>query len=207
MAARWIKLALILLGGLSASSVAAQSYRIQPGDVLQIEVIEDPGLNRSVLVSPDGRITLPLAGPVQAGGRTIEEVQAEVTSLLAPNFAAAPNVFVGIASLAPEEPPGPPPVPREPVTIDVFFLGEATNPGRLELEPGTTFLQAIAEMGGFTRFAATDRVQLRRSNPENGQEVVYQFSYDAIEDGRSNAGTVTLADGDVIVVPQRGLFE
>lgn len=207
MAARWIKLALILLGGLSASSAAAQSYRIQPGDVLQIEVIEDPGLNRSVLVSPDGRITLPLAGPVQAGGRTIEQVQADVTSLLAPNFAAPPNVFVGIASLAPEEPPGPPPVPREPVTIDIFFVGEATNPGRLELEPGTTFLQAIAEMGGFTRFAATDRVQLRRTNPDSGQEVVYQFSYDAIEDGRSNAGTVTLADGDVIVVPQRGLFE
>jgi polysaccharide export outer membrane protein len=91
MAARWIKLALIFLGSLSASSVAAQSYRIQPGDVLQIEVIEDPGLNRQVLVSPDGRITLPLAGAVQAGGRTVEEIQADLTSLLAPNFAAPPE--------------------------------------------------------------------------------------------------------------------
>lgn len=206
MAARWIKLALIFLGSLSASSVAAQSYRIQPGDVLQIEVIEDPGLNRQVLVSPDGRITLPLAGAVQAGGRTVEEIQADLTSLLAPNFAAPPNVFIGLSALAPEE-PREPQLPREPVTIDIFFVGEAASPGRRELEPGTTFLQAIAEMGGFTRFAATDRVQLRRTNPANGQEVVYQFSFDAIEEGRSNAGTVTLVDGDVIIVPQRGLFE
>jgi polysaccharide export outer membrane protein len=198
----------VLAAAVPDRAAAQDGYRIQPGDILRIEVIEDPSLNRDVLVPPDGRITVPLAGAVSAQNRTVEQVQADLAGQLAPNFAAPPNVFVSIGQLAPERPAVPrSQTPAEPPTIDVFVVGEAGRPGRLELEPGTTLLQAIAEMGGFSRFAATQRLQLRRTNPVDGQESIYSIDYDAVEDGRSTAGTITLADGDVIVVPQRGLFE
>ena len=71
----------------------------------------------------------------------------------------------------------------------------------MQLAPGTTVLQAFAEMGGFSKFAATKRIQLRRG------ATTYKLNYDMIEAGTSTDGGTTLKDGDVIVVPQRKLFE
>lgn len=196
--------ALVGLAPLAAS--AQEGYSIQPGDTLSIEVIEDPGLNRTVLVSPDGRITLPLAGAVQAGGRTVEQVVSDLQARLAPNFAAPPNVFVGIQSIRPDDPVLPT-IPEEEPTIDVYVVGEAASSGLIAVRPGTTVLQLFAQMGGFSPFAATRRIQLRRTDPSSGQETVYSLNYDEIERGASSAGTAELADGDVILVPQRRLFE
>ena len=68
-----------LLAALTVPATAQDGgYLIRSGDTLRIEVLEDPGLNRSVLVSPDGRITLPLAGGVRAAGKTVEAVQSEL---------------------------------------------------------------------------------------------------------------------------------
>lgn len=182
------------------SSAMAQEYRVKAGDILRVEVIEDTSLNRTVLVSPDGRIALPGAGAVRAAGLTIEQIQAGLTAQLAPGFSVTPNVFVGIEQLAPVLPAAPRvPVP-DPV-VAIFVVGEANNVGKIELTPGTTLLQAFAQFGGFTNFAATQRIQLRRGTD------VYTISYDAILDGSSPNGAVALLEGDVIVVPQRRLFE
>jgi polysaccharide export outer membrane protein len=182
---------------LSFTAASAQDYRVQPGDILRIEVIEDTSLNRNVLVSPDGRISLPGAGAIRASGRTIEQIQSALTAGLAGNFAVTPNVFVAVEQLAPEDPVEP---VEDPVTA-IFVSGEANNVGRIELEPGTTLLQAFAQFGGFTNFAATKRIQLHRGS------TIYTVNYDAILDGSSPNGAVALREGDVIVVPQRRLFE
>lgn len=176
-------------------------YRLRSGDVLRIEVIEDAGLNRSALVAPDGRITVPLAGSIQAGGRTIDAVQADLVTQLSGSFATPPTVVVSLERLAERVPAAGGGAPAVAPTVDIFVLGEAGNPGRLSLEPGTTVLQAFAEMGGFTRFAAKKRLQLRRGDD------TYALDYTAIEAGTSRAGDTVLQDGDVIVVPQRRLFE
>ena len=77
-------LAALLVTPLMGHSANAQdSYRIKPGDVVRVEVLEDSSINRDTLVLPDGRISLPLAGSVTAGGRTIEQVRSEVSSKLA----------------------------------------------------------------------------------------------------------------------------
>jgi polysaccharide biosynthesis/export protein len=86
-------------------------------------------------------------------------------------------------------------------------VGEAAKSGKIGVAPGTTVLQFFAEMGGFSKFAATKRIQLRRTDAKTGEETIYNLNYDAIEAGSSGAGSTTLADGDVIVVPQRKLFE
>lgn len=185
---------------LALPAVAQTGYRVRPGDVLRIEVIEDAGLNRSILVAPDGRISLPLAGVVPVGGRTLEEIQATLARELAPNFAAPPNVTVTLERLAERQPPR----VVEPIAIHV--MGEVARPGRLAVAPGTTLLQAFAEMGGFSRFAAVRRIQLRRRDA-GGTERIHTVDYDAILRGESALGTTVLAEGDVIIVPQRRLFE
>lgn len=183
---------------------AQEGYRIRPGDVLRIEVLEDTTLNRNALVPPDGRITLPLAGTVQASGSTVETVAASLATRLASNFAVAPTVFVSIERVA--EPRISSGAPAPAPVISIFVVGEGANPGKLDLEPGTTLIQAFAQMGGFSKFAATKRIQLRRTDA-SGVEKIYNINYAAIVQGRSRSGQTTLQDGDVILVPQRGLFE
>ena len=195
---------------LAPTPARAQDFRIRRGDSLQIEVLEDPSLNRSVLVLPDGSIDFPLAGTVPAAGRTVAELRRALTEALADNFAAEPTVFVSVGALAapPEEPPAPPPPPpTEEPTIDVFVTGEVAAPGRKVVPPGTTILQIIAEAGGLTRFAAESRIQLRRIDPHTGAVSIYIYDYDATGRTPSIRGGTPLAPGDVVVVPERRLFE
>ena len=189
------------LGGLFTTGAAeAQDYRIRSGDVLRIEVLEDTDLNRDTLVLPDGRISFPLVGTLQVGGRTLNQVRDALSSALEPNFAATPSVFVTVASL---REPG---VPADPPTIRVYALGEIANPGLREVVPGTTLLQFLSQSGGISRFAATRRIQLRRVDA-NGQERVYAIDYRAIERGQALPNPIVLQEGDVILVPERRLFE
>lgn len=192
---------------LSVPMAEAQgNYVVGPGDLLQIEVLEDDSLGRSVLVTPSGEITLPLAGSVAAVGRTLSAVQQTLRDRLAPNFAEPPTVFVSLSRRA-EGPPILPTVPEQPVLIDIYALGEIGNRGRLQVEPGTTILQTFSLMGGFTPFAATERIQLRRRDPVTGTERIYPLRYNAILNGTSPNGGAQVADGDVFVVPTRKLFE
>lgn len=189
----------LTLGLASAGAAMAQDgYLLRPGEVIRVEVLEDASLNRSALVAPDGRISLPLAGNVQAGGRTIEQVQADIERRLADNFAAPPTVYVALERQREIVAGG---AAAAPPTVTVYVVGEAAKPGKLELEPGTTVLQAFAQIGGFSKFAAIKRIQLRRGAQ------TWTLNYKAIEAGSSNAGATVLGDGDIIVVPQRKLFE
>ena len=190
-------LAALVAVPLAASGVSAQdSYRFQPGDVVRIEVLEDGNLNRDALVLPDGNISLPLAGTVRAAGRSLEQVQTELTSRLAPNFAAPPTVFVSVGQLA-ERQTG----PVTERTIDVFLMGEAATPGKIEVSPGSTILQVLAQSGGFSPFAAKKRIQLRRGAQ------VYTFDYTAVEKAGGTGFDTVVREGDVIVIPTRRLFE
>lgn len=194
----WASIALTIL---ASAGLAQSDYQIRPGDTLQIEVLEDASLNRATVVLPDGRFSFPFAGTLTASGRTIDQVKNQLTSAIAPNFANAPNVFVSVV-----------PGERAPVskggarTIDIYFVGEIGAPGLKELRPRTSILQALAVSGGFTKFAATKRIQLRRTDKRSGRQQVFSFNYRAVTQG-SAAQDIPLQDGDVIIVPQRRLFE
>ncbi len=197
-----MKYVIALLGFLMAvTSASAQTgYTLRPGDVLRIEVLEDPSLNRETLVLPDGTIALPLVGLVQAGGRGLDAVQAEITQKLTPNFAAAPTVYVGIAQLSSQQAAGG--AAAAPAGVTVFLMGEFSNPGKLSVKPGSTLLQVLAQSGGMTNFAAKKRIQLRRGTS------VYNFDYTQVEKAGTAAGFDTvISEGDVIVIPTRRLFE
>jgi polysaccharide export outer membrane protein len=183
---------------LTAPLALAQSsgYRIKSGDVLAITVLEDDTLNRQSLVLPDGRISVPLAGSVSAAGNSVETVERTIADKLASNFAVRPSVFVSVISVDEQE-----------ETYPVYVLGQVAAPGLREIESGTTLLQAIALAGGPARFAATKRIQLRRTDPKTGQEKLYLFNYHAVERGGAIQSMITLRQGDVIIVPERRLFE
>jgi polysaccharide export outer membrane protein len=190
---------LAALALLAAPLAFAQSagYRIQPGDTLAITVLEDETLNRQSLVLPDGRISVPLAGSVNAAGQTVEAVERVIADRLASNFAVRPSVFVSVVTVAEEI----------IETFPIYVLGQVGEPGIREVEPGTTLLQAVALAGGLDRFAATKRIQLRRTDPSTGQERLFLFNYKAVERGGAIQSMITLREGDVIIVPERRLFE
>ena len=192
-----------LLASLAGASAAQSNYKIQPGDTLQVEVLEDSNLNRRVLVLPDGSISFPLAGSVKVAGRTVDTVASRLASRLAGNFAVEPTVTVLVAALAPVGARA----ASEPDLMDVYILGEINAPGHKQVMPGTRILQFLAESGGLTRFAAKKRIELRRINPKSGQEKVYHFNYRHMGGADSISGATQLAPGDVIVVPERRLFE
>jgi len=184
---------------LAVPAAFAQSagYRIQPGDTLAVTVLEDDTLSRQLLVLPDGRVSMPLAGSINAAGRTVDAVEANIADKLASNFAVRPSVFVSVVGLA------------QPITetFPIYVLGQVNNPGQVEVLPGTTLLQAIALSGGLARFAATKRIQLRRSDSSTGKERLYIFNYNAVERGGAIESMITLRQGDVVLVPERHLFE
>ena len=187
----------MLLAVLAAPFALAQGgYVIQPGDTLALTVLEDETLNRELLVLPNGQISVPLAGSVQAAGNSVETVERTIADRLASNFAVRPSVFVSVVTVS-----------EEGLTFPIYVVGEVVEPGVFEVEAGTTLLQALALGGGPDQFAATKRIQLRRIDPSTGQERLYIFNYNAVERGGAIRGMITLRQGDVLVVPERRLFE
>lgn len=186
-----------------AVSVSAQdSYLLKPGDVLRIEVLEDASLNREEFILPDGQISFPLVGTVQAGGRTIGDLSRSISSALAPNFAVAPTVFISPVSLSNRKASG----PAVSSTLSVYVAGEVNTPGKRQIESGTTLLQFLAEVGGFSRFAATKRLQLRRTGVD-GTLQTFIINYKDIDRGGTLKNNFLIQEGDILIVPQRRLFE
>ncbi|MEM9144755.1 MAG: polysaccharide biosynthesis/export family protein [Pseudomonadota bacterium] len=195
-----------VLLGMAAPQVAfAQSdeaepvedYVLTPGDIVEISVLEDSSLNRQVLVRPDGKISLPLAGTLVAAERTPEALQAAIRDRLAKDFIEPPTVTVSLVNTATAT--------EEEEFQLIYVIGQVANPGRFEIVDPVNILQALAIAGGPGVFAATTRIQLRQRD-ENGGETVILFDYDQVLEG-GGTRLLVVDDGDVVVVPERGLFE
>lgn len=200
-------IAVIAMAAITVTDALAQDrYNVRPGDTLSIEVLQDPSLNRQVLVTPDGSFSFPFAGSVTAANFTTDQIAQRLSGAIASNFASPPNVFVSVATLR-EVPPATAGGPVAPPTISVYFLGEVGDPGERAIAPGTTFLQGLSQSGGLTNFAAERRIQLRRTDPMTLVETVVTIDYRALQRGARLSQNVVLAEGDVILVPERGLFE
>ncbi len=195
------RLLLVLLACLVAPIALAQdAYRIKPGDTLSITVLEDPNLNRDVLVRPDGGISMPIAGNVQAGGNTIIAVERTIADRIASGFSVTPTVSVALTQLGRATSTG------GAGTMKIYFVGEVASPGVKKLTRGTNILTALAEIGGLGKFAAEKRIQVRRTD-KSGSETVYLFDYSAVENGTKVINNIRLQAGDIVVVPERKLFE
>ena len=167
----------------AASQIPTPGYTLLPGDTLQISVWQEPDLQQTVLVRPDGRFSFPLSGDVEAEGRTVAEIQADLTSRLERFI---PDVVLSISVTGIEG-------------NKIFVLGQVNRPGAFVVNPRVDVTQALSMAGGMTPFAATNEILiLRRSQ---GGQIALNFSYGDIEKGRNLEQNVVLEPGDVVIVP------
>ncbi len=174
-------------------SFADGSYLLKKGDTLSVTVWQDQNLNRQVLVRPDGRISLPLAGSFKAAGRSPESLGTGIKRRLAKFYNDELDVTVSVVSV------------KEEIDRLIYVTGQVTRPGPFEIKKPTTILQALSLSGGLGPFAAERRILIHRKI--KGRDVVIPFDYGKFETGVDVAGNIYLRDGDVVVVPERGLFE
>jgi protein involved in polysaccharide export with SLBB domain len=145
----------------SFSPVKAGPYTLQPGDTVEVWAAQEPSLNREVVIRPDGRISLPLAGHVQAAGLTPEELEAALIERLSEYFKTGVDLTV---MLGPDE-------AQESPTI--YVAGDVATPGAYPYRPGMTVLHAISVAGGLFRVESTaefDRVVVARGEIELAQQ-------------------------------------
>lgn len=159
----------------------APEYRIGREDVLEIVVWKEPDLTRTVPVRPDGIISLPLAGEVQAAGKTPAELRDELSRSLG-RYVRDPAVAVLV---------------REINGSRFSVLGEVTHPGTFPLRGPVSVTQALATAGGLTEFAGDEVVWLRardRGKPERISLSVKELI------GGDADGVLWLGPGDVLYV-------
>src|SRR3977135_577500 len=192
-----IMLALLLLGGFANSALA---QTIKTGDSLSISVLQDPNVDRQVVVDPAGQIAFPLAGHIRARGLTPQAIENALKDKLKPNYKDEElDVTVSFTAAAK------PDIPEDDLKPKIFITGEVIRPGSYVVRQKTTLMQAIALAGGLGPFAAKRRIMVRRRGGPG--EDIFMFDYRAYEAGQDLEGNITLRAGDVIIVPERGLLE
>lgn len=158
-------------------------YLIQPGDVLQISVWREEYLERDVAVQPDGKISFPLVGVMDAAGSTVEDVQNRVGERLS-QFIPDPVVTVSISEIRGNR---------------IYILGQVQNPGQFIMNPMIDVMQALALAGGTTPFAELNDIKILRRSGES--QTLIEFRYADIARGRNLQQNIVLQSGDVIIVP------
>ncbi len=121
-------------------------YLIQPGDLLEVSVWKEDYLERDILVRPDGGVTFPLAGDVLAAGRTVADVQGQITAQLS-RFIPDPVVTVSLKEIRGNK---------------VYVLGQVQKPGTFVMNPRVDVMQALALAGGTTAYANTNDLKILR---------------------------------------------
>jgi polysaccharide export outer membrane protein len=192
-----LMLALLFLGCFGSGAMA---QTLKSGDNLAISVLQDPKLDRQVVVDPSGQIAFPLAGHVRARGLTPQAVENILKEKLKSNYKDE-NLDVTVSFVTASKPD---PV-EEDLKPKIFITGEVIRPGSYIVRQRTTLMQAISLAGGLGPYAAKRRLQVRRR--VGGDETIFVFDYRAYEAGADIEGNITLHAGDVIMVPERGLFE
>ncbi len=160
------------------------NFIIGNDDVLAVNVWKEPDISRSIPVRSDGKISLPLAGEVQAAGQTPAKLEAEIASRLK-NYISEPEVTVMVQQINSQK---------------FNVLGMVARPGSYVLANSPTVLDAIALAGGFRDFAKKKSIYVLRQNAD-GTEVKLSFNYKEVIKGVSPGQNVRLQPRDTIVVP------
>jgi polysaccharide export outer membrane protein len=166
----------------AAKGTGTDSYVIGASDVLTITVWKEPTLSGTILVRPDGMISLALIGDVQASGMTPIQLANQISTKLK-KYIQEPNVSVVINQIHSKV---------------VYLLGEVVKRGPVEMTPGMTLLEAISSAGGLTDFANSKKIYILRNEPGSQQRIPVHYKQALKGDRLLN---LVLRPGDTIVVP------
>lgn len=159
------------------------AYHIGIGDVLMLSVWRDEALSRTVRVLPDGNVSLPLIGQLSAAGKTIAELEFEVTEQIK-RYLPDPVLDISIGEVN---------------SMLIYVIGKVRAPGRYPVQSRINVLQALAMAGGLDKFAEGDDIKVYRD--EGGQTTIYEFDYEEVTRGKQLTQNIKLQRGDVVVIP------
>lgn len=128
-------------------------YRLDSGDQIRLIVLESDPISGEYTVGDTGTISIPLLGAIVARGRSVKELEGDITEALRKEYFERANVSVEIKSFRP-----------------FFVLGQVSKPGQYSYQAGMNVLTAVAIAGGFTQRAVTDRMSIVRTTDGNAQE-------------------------------------
>lgn len=167
------------MDGSAAAPVDPGKYQIGAEDLLFIRVWREPDFTLPVAVRPDGKITMPLIGEVQAAGQNPLQLTATLKQLLG-QYLKNPDVNVFVTEVRSKK----------------FYIdGEVNRPGSFALVTPTSVLEALSRGGGFRDFAKTKKIRVLR-----GAQVLY-FNYNQVTKGRHLEQNIAIQNGDHIIVP------
>jgi polysaccharide export outer membrane protein len=170
--------------GRAATESALLDYHLQPGDTVSISVWKEKDLETEALVRPDGGLSFPLVGDVEAEGHTLREVRDAIAQRLKP-YIPDPVVTVAIKEIGGNE---------------IYVLGRVNRPGGYPFSQPIDVMQALSLAGGTTPFAKLNRIVILHRD-SGGAEHSVRFHYADIAHGRDLAQNVLLHSGDTVVVP------
>lgn len=162
---------------------AVGEYRLGRGDLIDVQVWKEPALSATVPVRPDGRVTLPMAGELEAAGRSTDELRREIAARLV-SYVPDPQVSVMV---------------HEIKSANFFVLGEVAHPGVYPLTGAVTVIEAMAMAGGPTEFARTGRLVVLRPGQGDAKPARYQVDLGDVVKGK--APPLPLRSGDTLYVP------
>lgn len=162
---------------------AIRHYAIQPGDVLQVSVWKEEDLTQQVIVRPDGYISFPLAGEIEAAGNSVENLRQLLTEGLK-KYIPDPVATVSVLQLTGNI---------------VYVIGKVNRPGVFPIARNVDVMQALSLAGGTSTYAALNKIKILRR--ENGKLKAISFEYGDIEKGKNLEQNIILNAGDVVVVP------
>jgi len=172
------------LAPMPVARVAAQTpqnYVLTAGDSVEVAVFGEPSLSRTVTIRPDGKITLPLVGDVDAAGVTPSQLADRIATALKA-YLKSPQVSVTVASVQPAR---------------VFLVGAVARPGSVDIQRGWTVFEVFAAAGGVTPRAALRRATLTRRS--TGQTIALDLDRLLVKGDRT--ADVPVEAGDIIMVP------
>ena len=169
------------------SATAAQtvdpSYIVQPGDTLTVTVWKEQDLQGDILVRPDGGLTFPLAGEVQAAGHTVEDIRKTLQSRLT-KYIPDPVVTVLV---------------KKTDGSRIFVVGKVNRPGDFPLIRPMDVMQALSLAGGATPYADVNGIKVLRRDGTRQEE--FPFRYDDVRRGKNLSQNILLHSGDTVIVP------
>lgn len=168
----------------AADKTTHSEYMVQPGDMLTIMVWKEKDLQGDFMVRPDGGLNFPLAGEVSVSGKTLEQVQKDLSAKLA-KYVPDPAVTV---------------VVKQSLGNKIYVVGRVNKPGEYASNRTMDVMQALSMAGGLTPFASVNKIKILRRDA-NGNQKAIPFKYSRVEKGEDLGQNIILQGGDVVVVP------
>ena len=167
----------------AAAQIVEEKYQLGPEDVIEISVWKEKDLTKQISIRPDGKISYPLIGEIQAAGKTVNELREEISKRLE-EFVTDAQVTVILLKAQ---------------YYKIYVMGKVNKPGEFVMGRPANVMQALAMAGGLTPFASPTRIVILRRSGD--KEHTLPFDYKAVSRGEFLDQNVTLLPGDVVVVP------